>query len=382
MDELKVMRLGSADVIGYNADEARRFGMMTMGGINIDFVNYTNKILKVKNRMGIIKSIMPKTVNPTDTMMESFVQRPGVGIRVSVDVAVCDVVSTLKSLHESAHLSKLSDELHLNLLKKWEQHKRDRRDPMRNIGDHSTIPLEVFLVIHTEDLKDKTRYYTELDLSFTLVDVNREIKDIPHPNTPDKLAEVGVEGVDFFHDLKRQSEGVPLGFNLKFVDNTGHHTFNERYIHLFGETYKVPIVRDTNSRRGGLFIERSHGPVMETLEQFHGDLGIFTMDEASDILGISSTVENAEYLGNRRLRHEREINELKMQAELTKEKATINKHKLDLQVMAVKMLEESSKLRERKKKSKPTAAGYLNFMSDLLKTVSAGTRVISMMSTG
>lgn len=382
MDSLKVMRLGTGDVIGFNRDECNRFNSMsTASGFHMEFVNYTNRVLKVKNRMGVIRSIMPNISNSINNMNSGYDYRPGIGIKISVEIAACDIPMTLRSLKKSAHLSKLSDALHSQLIDGYRDLQEKRKSPNHRISDYSSVPLEVYLVIHSEDLKDKFKYYTELDVSLTLVDEYQDIAEIPHPNVPEELVHVGKEGVDFYHDVIKESVGTPLGFTLKFIDNTGHHTLADKYIYLFGEVYKVPIVRNSNDSRHGLVVERTHGPVRRTLENFHANEGFFTVEEAFKYAAISNTVENAPYAGDRKLRHEREITELRMQTELTKEKVVVRKHQLDLRTMAVKMLEESSKIKERKKKSKPTAAGYLNFMSDMIKAVSTTTKLMTMLST-
>lgn len=334
----RVAELADADILrdirnrkGYHKSKTQ---------FHVDYVNLTDKTLYVKNRMGIIEVIEPElflqdirlfTVNDFD--------KRGVVVYIEMTMTLTSAMATMRSLKDHTDKSALSSALYdkvklaYNRLLKMKDNGYGQR-----IGECST-QVELYYFIHESTLSGDDKHFSELDVTFSLYEKGEEVTVVEHPNTQDKLLGGRESGVDYWHKENGRGD-KSLTLSLAVVDQTGAKTVDDRYIHLLGKVYKVPIIYKSpigNKRFVGLTVERNYSslnPSGERTEEH--EVLEYSLEEASNNFGLSRTVETAhesmdprKKIDRERERFELENHFRKMELEESRDELAKSKHALE-----------------------------------------------------
>lgn len=304
----------------------------------IDFANHTDKTLKVKGRMGMVKTIKPK-LNPYNRTMYSLDgSPPGVGVKITVSINIEDIAENLAELEKSKLTSALSAELLYALRMELDFYEKK---PIHQTNHIKAVCVEVLFLIPEYDLGRGYKYFPELDMTFGLFHYSEEAPLVPHPNTQDKLTRGADNHLDYFH--KGGDDDESLTVSVKVTEDVPG-TYNRRYVSVMGEIYKVPISPTRGSEKEGVYVKRNFASMSLGKEANRNQTMFFTLDEARDKFGLDTTIEAAAVGGDLKLLAELELTEKKKEIEEFKAKAARDKHDLDMEKYRLDVIERKEKM--------------------------------------
>lgn len=382
IEDFRILRLDRGYYKEINSSNRREIESCFYSGFSVDFANHTDRTLKVKGRLGMVKTIKP-TINPVNRTMYSIAgSRPGVGIKVFVQLPVEDIVENLAELEKSKDTSALSFELLYALRMEYDIY---QKKPIYEMERIKTIGVEVLLLIPEQDIGRGYKYFPELDLTIGLFHYAEETTPVPHPNTQDQLTRGTDNVVDYFHQGGLDEDAVTVSVK---VTETISGTYKSRYVHILGETYKVPITKTMKHEKEGVYVRRNYSGIGLGKEVDRNQTQFFTLDEAKVKFGLDGTVEGAMLGGDPKVQAELEVIEKKREVEELKIKAISDKHKADMEKINLDIKERKIKvdldrrktitdlairvdeaLYKNTRSSKTTSNDFINNMTGFIKGV-------------
>lgn len=385
MEDLKFKFVGSLEFVDPGSRTSNAFHGFNQDSFTMDIFNMTDKVLKIKNRFGLTRTVYPK-INSIKRVDH------GVGIRITMIISKEDIEDSARSLYDAQTKSYISGAFYKELEQQL-GHLKKKKVP---VPDY--LCLEINILISSLKVNDCFSYFSELDLTLGLFDAHVDARKVPHPSTPDKINRYD-STADYYHDLMLKAHSNPLNIALHYVDNSGHKTFSDKYMSICGEVYKIPIIYDPQSTHHGFVLSRSHTPVAESHFSPNGRDVFLSPVDASNILGVSNNVEDAIFAGDGKIKHERQLVEAKREIEVLRieneriklesdkikvsndrDKEKFNKIKLFRdQIMAdlkhrQDLFEMQYKLKELKAKK---IVPYTTFASNILSTMKDSMKVIN-----
>lgn len=371
---------------------------------HVDYINLTDKVLYVKNRMGLVESIQPELyMNDIRLYTVNDLANRGVLISIELNLTEDSARITMDSLKKHVTRSTLSANLydrvklaHSRLLKA-----NLGRKVYAHIEGEMSVEVKLQYFISESTLTGADKYFSELDVTLSLFDRGEEVFDIEHPNTQDKLVGGPDASVDFWHKESSRSD-KSLNLSLSVVDQTGSKTVGDRYIHLLGKVYKVPIIYKppvNDERFVGLLVERNYSslsPTGEKIEEY--EVLQYTLDQAQAEFGLSRTVEAAHDAMDPRKKVERERERyelesharkveleeskdelLRSQQELMQAKARIEADQLQIKALTEKYRLDTALQRSRTDRREATVKEFTGLMTATVAIVGTAVFVYEKM---
>ncbi len=332
VEDFRILRLDRNYYREINSSNRREISTQNYNGFEITFANHTDMTLKVKGRIGMVKTIKPKFNPASRTMYSLDGGVPGVGVKIGVSIPVSDIDENLAELEKSKLKSALSAELLYALRAEVDIYEKKS---IRDFEKVQYLYVEVLFVIPEYDIGRGYKYFPELDLTIGLFHYSEETPAVPHPNTQDQLTRGTDNTTDYFHKGGHDSEA--LSVSVKVVEKTPN-TYGDRYVHLLGETYKVPITTARGNTKEGVYVKRNFTSIGIGKETDRNETMFFTLDEAKSKFGLDVTAEGAYKGGDPKLLAElelvekkREIEDLKIKAMEEKWEMDKEKHRMDVE---------------------------------------------------
>lgn len=346
VEDFRILRLDRNYYKEITSSNRREISTQNYDGFDISFANHTDRVLKVKGRLGLVRTVKPKLNTYTRTMYNLEGSRPGVGVKIKSYVNVEDVAENMAELEKSKLTSALSAELLYALRCEYDVY---QRKPLHQSDKIKTLCIEVLFLIPEVDLGRGYKYFPELDLTIGLFHYAEETPPVPHPNTQDQLTRGTDNHVDYFH--RGGDDDEALNISVKMVERVPN-TYKERYIHMLGGIYKIPIRTARKHEEEGIYVKRNYTSLGMGEDVNRNQTLYFTLDEAHSTLGVDATIEGAKLGGDAKtlaelevLDKRRELEELKLQ--VVREKHAADKVVEEMKLQAMREKHELDKERHR-----------------------------------
>lgn len=187
---------------------------------------------------------------------------------------------------------------------------------VKKVGSNKPRQLSSVGIIHSFSTKDfRTNngdiYVPQLDVVLSL---RNEINHIPtHP-----YSEHG--------NIMRNKESE-VQFSYGIIANDPDRVFGERFINLYGEIFRIPIIRDTTSPSG--LVIKGNVPVADETTGSLVRRRFLTFDEAEKLKIFYYSQQEAEEYGDINAKQKRELEQDKLNLE--REKLKLEEQKVELQ---------------------------------------------------
>lgn len=275
-------------------------------GISYKYHNFTRQHLKIKHRSGFVSTLAPVDPISNHTVVEQVTDRTTCVI-VEIDVSF-DIIE-VHSIRDELQVASRGSDLARLMLQEFEHsvelHRKSQYD-RRNIdigrdnlyspdrtprrpGDNLQFKLAV--KIEHSNLQGRAgMYFPEMDVTLSLVTQCEAATGLTHPFS---LKHLNTEAPPRYDEVRSDGSNRELNIAIRAYDNTGHDSVSDRYVHIAGSVYKVPVIRDVEAQYNGVIIARNNQIRGEGACPEPDRTLYLSFEEAELKMGIARTVEAA-----------------------------------------------------------------------------------------